>query len=31
MDQFPVVLIAVIIILIWVFNSLNVLREYEPA
>src|SRR2546430_14441698 len=29
MDQFPVVLIAVIIILIWVFNSLNVLREYE--
>jgi len=29
MDQFPVVLIAVIIVLIWVFNSLNVLREYE--
>src|SRR5262244_4283707 len=29
MDQFPVVLIAVIIILIWLFNSLNVLREYE--
>ena len=29
MDQFPLVLIAVIIILIWLFNSLNVLREYE--
>src|SRR5436309_148948 len=29
MDQFPVVLIAVIIVLIWLFNSLNVLREYE--
>src|SRR2546428_12293419 len=29
MDQFPVVLIAVIIILIWVIISLNVLREYE--
>jgi regulator of protease activity HflC (stomatin/prohibitin superfamily) len=29
MDQFPLFLIAVIIILIWLFNSLNVLREYE--
>src|SRR5437667_10604082 len=29
MDQFPLVLIAVIIVLIWLFNSLNILREYE--
>jgi len=29
MEQFPLVLIAVIIVLIWLFNSLNVLREYE--
>ncbi len=29
MDQFPLLLIAVIIVLIWLFNSLNVLREYE--
>jgi len=29
MDQSPLVLIAVIIVLIWLFNSLNVLREYE--
>lgn len=29
MDQFPLVLIAVIIVLIWLFNSVNVLREYE--
>jgi regulator of protease activity HflC (stomatin/prohibitin superfamily) len=29
MDQLPLVLIAVIIVLIWLFNSLNVLREYE--
>jgi regulator of protease activity HflC (stomatin/prohibitin superfamily) len=29
MGQFPVVLIVVIIVLIWLFNSLNVLREYE--
>src|SRR5215831_13618876 len=29
MDRFPLVLIAVIIVLIWLFNSLNVLREYE--
>jgi regulator of protease activity HflC (stomatin/prohibitin superfamily) len=29
MEQFPLVLIAVVIILIWLFNSLNVLREYE--
>ena len=29
MDQFPLFLIAVIIVLIWLFNSLNVLREYE--
>ena len=29
MEQFPLALIAVIIVLIWLFNSLNVLREYE--
>src|SRR6201998_4784667 len=29
MDQFPLLLIAVVIVLIWLFNSLNVLREYE--
>src|SRR5207302_10057086 len=29
MDEFPLLLIAVIIVLIWLFNSLNVLREYE--
>src|SRR6516225_7645379 len=29
MDQFPVVAIGVVIILIWLFNSINVLREYE--
>src|SRR5215831_7501087 len=29
MQQFPLVLIAVIIVLIWLFKSLNVLREYE--
>jgi regulator of protease activity HflC (stomatin/prohibitin superfamily) len=29
MEQFPLLLIAVIIVLIWLFNSLNVLREYE--
>src|SRR5438132_4994795 len=29
MDQFPLMLIAVIIILIWIFNSLNRLRVYE--
>jgi len=29
MEQFPLVLIAVIIVLIWLFNSLNILREYE--
>ena len=29
MEQFPLVLIAVIIVLIWLFNSLNVLLEYE--
>jgi len=29
MEQFPLVLIAVIIVLLWLFNSLNVLREYE--
>jgi regulator of protease activity HflC (stomatin/prohibitin superfamily) len=29
MDQFPLMLIGVIIVLIWLFNSLNVLREYE--
>jgi regulator of protease activity HflC (stomatin/prohibitin superfamily) len=29
MDQFPLVLIAVVVVLIWLFISLNVLREYE--
>jgi regulator of protease activity HflC (stomatin/prohibitin superfamily) len=29
MDSYPVLLFVVIIILIWLFNSLNVLREYE--
>src|SRR5262249_36225232 len=29
MEQFPLLLIAVIIVLVWLFNSLNVLREYE--
>ena len=29
MGQFPLVLVAVIIALIWLFNSVNVLREYE--
>src|SRR5579872_5100832 len=29
MDMTPVLLFAVIIVLIWLFNSLNVLREYE--
>src|SRR6059036_3061158 len=29
MDQFPLVLIVGIIVFIWLFNSLNVLREYE--
>ena len=29
MDLFPVLLFGVVIILIWLFNSLNVLREYE--
>ena len=29
MEQFPLFLIAVVIVLIWLFNSLNVLREYE--
>src|SRR5213592_999655 len=29
MEFSPVLLFAVIIILIWLFNSLNVLREYE--
>src|SRR5499426_1440383 len=29
MDQIPVLFIALIIVLIWIFNSLNVLREYE--
>src|SRR2546422_7667209 len=27
MEQFPLVLVAVIIVLIWLFNSLNVLRR----
>ncbi len=29
MDQFPVLLVAVAIVLLWLFNSLNILREYE--
>ena len=29
MDLFPVLLFGVVIVLIWLFNSLNVLREYE--
>src|SRR6266705_4058333 len=29
MEQFPLFLIAVVIVLVWFFNSLNVLREYE--
>src|SRR5579871_5824265 len=29
MDLSPVLLFAVVIILIWLFNSINVLREYE--
>ena len=29
MDLNPVLLFAVVIVLIWLFNSLNVLREYE--
>ena len=29
MDLTPVLLFAVVIVLIWLFNSLNVLREYE--
>src|SRR5881398_3438624 len=29
MDQFTLLLVVVVIFLIWLFNSLNVLREYE--
>src|SRR5262249_36099194 len=29
MDLTPVLLFAVVIVLIWLFNSINVLREYE--
>jgi len=29
MEQFPILLVPVVIFVIWVFNSLNVLREYE--
>src|ERR1700747_980252 len=29
MDQAPLFLIAVVIVIIWIFNSVNVLREYE--
>src|SRR5688572_1904488 len=29
MDQFPLLLVPVVIFIIWLFNSLNVLREYE--
>jgi regulator of protease activity HflC (stomatin/prohibitin superfamily) len=29
MDMAPVLLIAIVIVLIWLFNSINVLREYE--
>src|SRR5215472_11132437 len=31
MDMTPVLLFAVIVLLIWLFNSINVLREYERA
>ncbi len=31
MEQFPILLVPVVIFIIWVFNSLNVLREYERA
>ena len=29
MEQFPILLVPLLIFIIWVFNSLNVLREYE--
>jgi regulator of protease activity HflC (stomatin/prohibitin superfamily) len=29
LDQFPLLLVPVVIFIIWLFNSLNVLREYE--
>lgn len=29
MDQFPLYVIGLVIVLVWLFNSLNVLREYE--
>ena len=29
MDQFPLLLVPVVIFIVWLFNSLNVLREYE--
>jgi regulator of protease activity HflC (stomatin/prohibitin superfamily) len=29
MDQFPLLLVPLVIFIIWLFNSLNVLREYE--
>src|SRR5947199_8120130 len=29
MDQFTLLLVVLVIFLIWIFNSLNVLREYE--
>src|SRR5262249_61309598 len=29
MDLTPVLLFAVVVVLIWLFNSINVLREYE--
>jgi regulator of protease activity HflC (stomatin/prohibitin superfamily) len=29
MEQFPLILVPVVIFIIWLFNSLNVLREYE--
>lgn len=29
MDQFPLLLVPVVLLIIWLFNSLNVLREYE--
>ena len=29
MDMTPVLLFAVVVVLIWLFNSINVLREYE--
>jgi regulator of protease activity HflC (stomatin/prohibitin superfamily) len=29
MEQFPLMLVVIVIVLVWIFNSLNILREYE--